>query len=124
MSKLGESYAGGGGMWRKKPGVGQNRCMRQRQLRMGLSRNGNYTNMVKIMKSRTKYVFIAKEDTYAELYKQLDTAEGNNIIYKYQIRNRRTTYICDNIVINDKEGQIKTETTKITDGWKEHYVEL
>ena len=39
-------------------------------------------------------------------------------------RNRRTRDICDNIFINDKEGKIQTDTTKIIELWKEHYVEL
>ena len=69
--------------------------------------------------------YIEKEKVYAELYKKLDTAEGNKIIYKLgKTRFRRTKYICHNIFINDKEGNIQTDTTKIIDVWKEHYVEL
>ena len=82
--------------------------------------------MYKVTKKEcTKAVAIAKEEAHAELYKQLDTAEGNKVIYKLaKTRNRRTTYICDNIFINDKERKIQTDTTKITDVRKEHYVEL
>ena len=76
-------------------------------------------------KECTKAVAIAKEEAYAELYKQLDTAEGNKIIYKLaKTRNRRTTYICDNIFINDKEGKMQADTKNIIEVWKEHYVEL
>ena len=54
-------------------------------------------------KECNKAVVIAKEEAYAELYKKLDTAEGNKIIYKLaNTRNRRSKDICDNIVINDK----------------------
>ena len=63
-----------------------------------------------------KAVAIVKEEVYAKLYKKLDTAEGNKIIYKLaKTRNRRTKY---------KEVKIQTDTTKIIDVWKEHYVEL
>ncbi len=76
-------------------------------------------------KEYTKAVAIAKEEAYAELYKQLDTAEGNKIIYKLaKTRYRRTKYICDNIFINDKEGKMQADTKNIIEVWKEHYVEL
>ena len=76
-------------------------------------------------KEYTKAVAIAKEEAYAELYKQLDTAEGNKIIYKLaKTRNRRTTYICDNIFKNDNEGKMQADTKNIIEVWKEHYVEL
>ena len=72
-----------------------------------------------------KAVVIAKEDARAELYKKPNTAEGNKIIYKLaKTRNRRTKDICENIFINDKEGKIQTDTTKIMEVRKEHYVEL
>ena len=59
-----------------------------------------------------------KRRSISELYKKLDTAEGNKIIYKLaKARN------FDNIFINDK-GQIQTDTTKIIEVWREHYVEL
>ena len=68
------------------------------------------------MKYCKKAVAIANEEEYAKLYKKLDTAEGNKIIYKLaKTRNRRTKY---------KEVNIQTDTTKIIDVWKEHYVEL
>ena len=61
---------------------------------------------------------IAKEEAYAELYKRLDTVEGNKIIYKLaKTRNRRTKDICYNIFISDKEGKIQTDTTKIIEVW-------
>ena len=65
-------------------------------------------------KECNKAVAIAKEESYAELYKKLYTAEGNKIIYQLaKTRNRRTKDICDNIFINDKERNIQTDTTKI-----------
>ena len=68
---------------------------------------------------------VAQEEAYAELYKKLDTAEGNKIIYKLaKTRNRSTKYICGNIFINAKEGKIQTDTTKVIEVWKEHHVEL
>ena len=68
---------------------------------------------------------IVKEEIYAELYKKQDTAEGNKIIYKLaKTRNRRTKDICDNIFINEKKKKIQTDTTKIIEVGKEHYVEL
>ena len=77
--------------------------------------------MYKVTKKECKKaVAIAKEEAYAELYKKLDTAEGNKIIYKLaKTRNIRTKDICDNIFINDKEGKIQTDTTKIIAVWKE-----
>ena len=97
-----------------------------------LSRDGNMSNddedkeVNKVTKKQCKNaVAIAKEEAYAAVYKKLDTAEGNKIIYKLaKTRYRRTKYICDNIFINDKEGQIQTDTTKIIEVWKEHHVEL
>ena len=114
-------------MWRKKRGGGQTRYMRQRQLRKNLSRNDNSRKMMKIRKCIRSQRKIARKlwHNYAELYKKLDTAEGNKIIYKLaKTRNRRTKDTCDNIFINDKEGKIQIDTTKIIGVWKEHYVEL
>ncbi len=68
---------------------------------------------------------IAKGEAYAELYKKLDTVEGNKTIYKVaKTGNRRTKYICDNIFINGKEGKIQTDERNIKDVWQEHYVQL
>ena len=72
-----------------------------------------------------KAVAVAKEEAYAELYKKLDTAEGNKIIYKLaNTRNSRAKDICDNTFINDKHGKIQTDTTNIIEIWKEHHAEL
>ena len=70
-----------------------------------LSKNDEYKDVyMATQKECNKAVAIAKVETYADVYNNVDAAEENEIINKLtKTRNSRTKYICDTIFINDKE---------------------
>ena len=66
------------------------------------SKDGEDKEVYKVSKEECKktVAIFKKEEACAELYKKLDTAEGNKIIYKLaKTKSRRTKYICDNIYL-------------------------
>ena len=119
-SKLGESYPGVRYMdnetwWWTDQILEVTTAKKEAFKKWQQSKDGEDKEVYKVTKKECKKVVaIAKEEAYAELYKKLDTAEGNKIIYKLtKTGYRRAKDICDNIFINEETRQPKI-TTKVT----------
>ena len=76
-------------------------------------------------KEAKKLVAVAKTNAYEQLYKILESKEGENEVFKLaRVRERRTRDLSSVKCIKDEEGNVLIEDTKVQERWQSYFYKL